>query len=405
MKGYKVAALTHKHTDIESLGCYQLKDDQRTHLAALKSRFEIDELIYLNTCNRVELIVYSDGGFNRGKAAQFFQAIAEITGVCQHVTPASIREVMDWYEGETAVEHLFRVAASLESMVVGEREIITQYRRAYEQSREEAVSGDYLRLLSRFTIETAKQVYTETLIARRPVSVSSLAFHQFKDRVQDCDAPILMIGAGQTNRDMYRFLDKAGFRNIRVFNRTREKAEALVKDASKAHSLVDLHAYKGPVAAIFTCTSANNPHITGAWMEQLPERPVCIVDLAVPGDTEVAVQQAFGNRYIGVQSLKTMADRNLREREKEVVHCLKIISDRLQDFMVIFEERRIERALRDIPNEVKAVKQRAMEQVFHKELAEADDATRVLVERMLSYMEKKCVGIPIRVAKKSLSKQ
>ncbi len=133
------------------------------------------------------------------------------------------------YRGEEAMRHLLEVSASLDSMVLGEREIITQVRKAFEDARRWNVSGDLLRLTSKKVIETAKRVFTETAIATRPVSVVSLAWKRFSSYKHPKDAAILLIGAGQTNGNFARFLSKAGYTNVTVANRTLERAEALAK--------------------------------------------------------------------------------------------------------------------------------------------------------------------------------
>ena len=112
------------------------------------------------------------------------------------------------YSGEKAAEHFFRVASSIDSMVVGEREIITQVRTAYESCNELKLTGDNIRLLLRKTIETAKEVYTSTGIANKPVSVVSLAYRKLQALNVSQGARFIIVGAGRTNANMTRFLKK-----------------------------------------------------------------------------------------------------------------------------------------------------------------------------------------------------
>src|SRR5690554_7776341 len=109
---------------------------------------------------------------------------------------------------------MIKVTSSIDSMVVGEREIITQIRKSFDACRAYGITGDAIRLMIRHTIETAKRIYTETSIAQSPVSVVSLAYHTLRLKDIPLDARILIIGAGVTNTNMSRFLRKHGFTNL-----------------------------------------------------------------------------------------------------------------------------------------------------------------------------------------------
>ena len=134
--------------------------------------------------------------------------------------------------GEEAVRHLLRVTAGLESMVLGEREILTQVRSAMERSREWKLAGDQLRITERIAVETAKQVFTETDIARNSVSVNALGWKAFLERGLAKDAPVLIIGAGQTHANIARYLVKDGYTHVHVLNRTVDRADALAGDVT-----------------------------------------------------------------------------------------------------------------------------------------------------------------------------
>ena len=163
--------------------------------------------------------------------------------------------------GEEAVRHLLRVSAGLESMVLGEREILTQVRTAMEKARQWGLAGDQLRITERIAVETAKRVFTETDIARRSVSVNALGWKAFREWGLRKDAPVLMIGAGQTHANIARYLVKEGYTNVHVLNRTEDRAEALA--ASRGWTWADLDTLhdalaSGP-AAIFICTGSDEP--------------------------------------------------------------------------------------------------------------------------------------------------
>ena len=119
----------------------------------------------------------------------------------------------DIFNGEDAVNHLFKVASSLDSLVIGEREIITQVRKAYELCNSYKLTGDVIRLLVQRTIQLAKKIYTESDISKNPVSIVSLAYHQLKQKNINKDSNFIIVGAGKTISTMLKFLSKHGYNN------------------------------------------------------------------------------------------------------------------------------------------------------------------------------------------------
>src|SRR5690606_38144436 len=134
------------------------------------------------------------------------------------------------YSGMEALTHLFRMSCSLESLVVGEKEILAQVRRAYERCREAGFTGDYLRLIMDRLVKTAKEVYTYTNISRNPISVVSLAYRKLKEVKLPENPRILVIGSGETNQNLAKYLKKHQYANFVVFNRTLENAQKLANE-------------------------------------------------------------------------------------------------------------------------------------------------------------------------------
>ena len=128
-----------------------------------------------------------------------------------------------------------------------------------------------------------------------------------------------------------------------------------------------------------------------------------IIDLSIPNNVAEDVVASFNINYIPIEGLKSLAKINLSFREKEVTNACQLLEEHIAAFGIKTKHRRIERALHTIPAEVKAVRERAMTQVFNKEIETLDQDTRQLLERMMTYMEKKCTGIPMKVAKKALA--
>ena len=199
-------AFTHRNLDVKDLGLLPIDESkQLDRLAHLKSTMNLTELMFLSTCNRVEFIFCSDDTVSTPFLIQFFESIYP---EFSNEQKEHFAERADVFKGTNAVEHILSVASSIDSMVIGEREIITQVRNAFDFSRKLNLTGDFIRLVMRHTIETAKRVYTETSIATKPVSVVSLAYHKLREMNIPLDARMMIIGAGATNTTMSRFLRK-----------------------------------------------------------------------------------------------------------------------------------------------------------------------------------------------------
>jgi glutamyl-tRNA reductase len=199
-------AFTHRLLAVNQIGLLHIDPiDQNLRLTNLKSKSSISELLFLSTCNRVEFMLVT----NEKVTNSFVENL--LLTLYPNFSDVQLREFStncEIYSGQKAVNHIFSVASSIDSMVVGEREIITQVRNAYELSRKNNLTGDFIRILIKHTIETAKRVYTETSIATKPVSVVSLANHKLKSHGLNLNSRILIIGAGTTNSNLCRFLKK-----------------------------------------------------------------------------------------------------------------------------------------------------------------------------------------------------
>jgi glutamyl-tRNA reductase len=405
-----VFAFTHKVLPLELVGKFHIQEElQEQQFTELKSTLNLTEFMYLSTCNRVEFICVQDPGKERLTARQLIEALALGLSVDEINSAADAAEV---HSREDAVKHLFKVSASLDSMVIGEREIITQVRKAYENAVAMKLSGDLIRLVVRKTIETAKEIFTETAIFKKPVSVVSLAFHRMRELAVPENSRILMVGAGKTNKAMVRFLAKHGYHNIHIFNRTPERAEALAKDVGATWApLSDIEQYAEGFDVLVTCTGASEPIITTSLFDSLcagsPGRKF-VIDLALPGDVDPKVfeQAKEPIRHINIEELRKRAEQNLQERSKEISHCEEIIDRNLIAFHDIYKTRQIELAMRDIPVKVKEIRDMALHTVYAKEVSGLNEESREVLDKVLAYLEKKYISVPMKMAKEvMLSKQ
>ena len=406
LKDLHIIAFTHRNLDVNKIGLLHIeKEDQLTHLDRLKQELKLDELQFLSTCNRVEITFVKQHKLDADYVHQILSLIYP------KLVPIQLEEFVhraEIFSGKTAVKHALSVASSIDSMIVGEREIITQVRLAYEHCRDLGLTGDFIRLLMKQVIQCAKQVYTETSISTKPVSVVSLAYHHMKQMNIPLDARILIVGAGVTNTTMCRFLKKHGFRNFHVFNRTHERAEKLANEIKgSAYALSELGKFDKGFDVIITCTAAKH-HVLKpelyAFLLQDEAHERVIIDLAIPQDLDASILDAHPINYLSIEYLQKISNENLKERSKEILHVEKIIAASMEAFENLFKERKVEIAMKDVPQQVKEIKNMAYETVFREDLDQLDPQAKELLDKIIGYMEKKYISGPMKLAKEIILK-
>jgi glutamyl-tRNA reductase len=404
----KVIAFTYKNTPLNELAKFFIAEDERIQrLSQVKEQAGIDEIFYLATCNRVEFVFSTGLSLEESFLNSFFGALntgwtkADIDFAIQHA---------EKHEGEEALRHLFRVASSLESMLVGEREIITQVRESYESCSNAGLCGDFMRLVMKNTIITAKRVFTDTEIAAKPVSVVSIAYRKLRDLKVKLNARILMIGSGETNSNLAKYLVKHGFKNFAIFNRTLSNAQKLAESLSHPDSdrsfnvdgLDELKNYKGGFDVLISCTSAHEPVVTNELYSKLlvgESNEKIIIDLAMPADIERTILEKHPVRLIDIEQLKSEAEKNLSERHGELHAAEKIVEESILEFRQILRTRKLELKMKEVPVKIREIKSKAISEVFAREIETMDESSKEILSKVLDYMEKKCIGVPMVMAK------
>lgn len=404
MEYLKILAFTHKHIDLKSLGklviCEQTLDDR---LKNIQNELNVKEIFYIGTCNRVEFVFTTAHTLDHAFILRFLTVLD--MGLPEQYMEKFIENV-SVYEQVEAFNHLLRTSCSLESLVVGEKEILAQVRRAYEACRVSGFTADYMRMIMNRVVKTAKEVYTNTNISKNPVSVVSLAYRKLRDLTITSSSRILIIGAGETNKNIAQYLKKHKYSDFSVFNRTLEHAESLAKELNgKAYPLSALEDFNQGFDVIITCTGATEPIITEEIYRKLligETGKKVIVDLAIPNDTAPAVIQNFPIHYIEVESLKEIARKNIQERYDELINAEQIIDQNIKEFDLDLRQRKIEIAMSEVPQKIKAIKSKAMDIVFADEINTLDENSRLVLERVMDYMEKKYISVPMIMAKEIL---
>ncbi|SEQ45233.1 glutamyl-tRNA reductase [Neolewinella agarilytica] len=393
--------LTHRHAKLKEIGeivaAFESEDKLQERLTALRQSQKVDELFYLSTCNRIILFFTTDREVND----------AFRKGLVENATTDAIGE-MQYLQGLKAIYHLFEVASSIDSLVVGERQILGQFRDAYARCREWDLIGDDLRIICDRVVLAAKDVYNNTRIGEKSVSIVSLAMQQLRRLKPKTDARILMIGAGQTNVLVSKFLRKEGCERLTVVNRTAARAQSLAASfpQGKGIALSELENYEEGFDIIVACTGSAEAIVTPELFHWLlagdaPDNKI-VIDLGVPADVAESTTSHYPFHYVGIEQLRALAEENMSFRREEIKRAHGELHQHLKVMENSYRQRLLERAMAGLPAEIKAVKHAAVNNVFAKELDKLDPEAQDLLMRMMTYMEKRCIGIPMKAAREAV---
>ncbi|HEX4640319.1 MAG TPA: glutamyl-tRNA reductase [Chthoniobacterales bacterium] len=301
---------------------------------AVRSAIGGSETLMLATCNRVE--VYA--------SAEQSIATEEVLRALQRCGAEEVENADAFYrhDGEACAEHLFRVVAGLDSMVIGETEILGQVKKAYESARASGSAGSLLHRLFQRAFRVAKQVRSSTEITRGAVSVGSvavdLAVKIFGD-LRECK--VLILGAGETSERTGRALNSRGVSDIRVSNRSFERGQNLAELVhGRAISFDNWVEQCREIDILISSTSAEEPLVTPELLAPMlrgrADRPLFIIDIAVPRDVAPEVNDLEGVYLYDIDSLQSIAEQSLALRRQQISAAEKIIAEHVADFAARF---------------------------------------------------------------------
>ncbi len=297
-------------------------------LETMRAAGIVEEVVILSTCNRVE--IYASTSLESAKAFEEIQGF--LVRVHEYRDP--INDELYRFAEPHSVEHLFKVACGLDSLVLGETEILGQLKKAYDLALQHGHTGGRLNRIFQRAFNVAKQIRTETNIQRGSVSVGSAAvelaekiFGSLEERT------VMVIGAGDTSEKTARSLLSRGAKGIVVTNRSHEKAVALAAELNgRAVGFDDWAAEFAKIDIVISSTSAPNYVIDRARLAPLLKLrrgdPVLLIDIAVPRDIDPEVNFLEGVFLYNIDDLQAIAADYLKQRQQEIAHCEAIIREK-----------------------------------------------------------------------------
>jgi glutamyl-tRNA reductase len=295
----------------------------------------IQEGLILSTCNRVEILATTTKDLS---ALQIAAHISEFLSSTRDVPRAALNKHLYIHTDSDAVRHLFRVASSLDSMVVGEPQILGQVKQAYGLAEREGTTGRILNRLLHTTFRVAKRVRTETGIAASAVSISYVAVELGRKIFGTLDdSTVLLVGAGEMAELAARHLRNAGAQRILIANRTSKKSDALAAQIGGERVNYEDLANHLSSADICICSTASDdfvitPEIAAEAMNARRSRPAFYIDISVPRNIDPAVGEIANLFVFDVDDLEAVVASNIREREQEAQAAEKIVDSEVLEF-------------------------------------------------------------------------
>lgn len=342
-------------------------------LEHFRNQFPKAELVLLSTCNRVEMYAASNDETIIDR-----HAFAQFLANQQDLTADEVFDQMIYRSGPEAVEHLFTVAASLDSMVLGEAQILSQVKQAYELANSSGSTGPLTHAVFQSANRAAKRVQQETAIHRRRVSVPSVAVGEIVPEVFDSliGKRVVLCGAGEMADETLRYLQQAGADQICILNRSRDRATDLAQSFGvQSDDWDQLLTRTISADLLIGTTSAEHPIINQTDFADIHAKRhgkvLLILDLAVPRDFDPAIGDQSGIYLYQIDDLEAACTRNRKEREKEWPKAKKIIAEETERFFHELNHRATGPVIRRLRTQADEIKREELDRLLNK-LADAD---------------------------------
>lgn len=395
--------LNHKTAPVEIREKLSFKSSSYHPLEKFKTNFlPFKEAYFLSTCNRVEFCFILENS----KKKEFLNNFISFIEKESSFKWSELSQHFYFLENEEAVKHLFEVACGLDSMVIGEPQILGQIKEAYKEALNFRTSGIILNRLLHRCFFVAKRVRTETGIGGGAVSISYAAYGLAKKILGSLkDKNLLLVGAGEMAELACMHFLSGGIKNILIANRTLSKAlELAEKFKGSAYSLEELPS--ALILADIVISSTSAPHyiitknLVSSILKPRKYKPLFIIDIAVPRDVEPEVNKLENVFLYDIDDLKSVVEENLKERQKEAIRAKVIIEEEVFKFQKWLKELDFYPTLKALTEKAEILREKELSKTLkrlknlsHEEIEAIEILTRSLVQKLLYY--------PINFIKKS----
>lgn len=398
-----VVGASYRTTEISNLAAAALpRDFSHDNLRELARLSGFSELVYLGTCNRVEFYFRGETRIHQPELLYHLRrSLADLTaGECQ--LPDGDQIYVNF--GRSAVRHLFRVTAALDSMMVGEAQISGQTKEAHERAHEAELLGGILDQTFHEAFHLAKRIRTETELARRPVSLVTLVERRLQEHLGSSSAPVLILGAGEMAHQALRLIRASdATRRVLVANRSPERAEALVANDATAGALPLESVLTDPprVGLVVAATSSDrvllDREVVSSIRRNLPrDEDLLLIDLAMPPNVDPEVEALSGVALHGIEEMRVEAETNRQRRMAEMDRCEALVEHQLTILRRRVLDRELSPAAKELHRSFREMASKAVAYSLAKDLSHLTEEDRSAVEKMTNALVKRLVQVPLR---------
>lgn len=380
----------------------------RQTLAEWKSRYPELEIVILSTCNRVEIYaameIFAAPQWQSRfptDAVEGAERLVEMLAECHGLTVAEISPYCFRKTGQEVIRHLFYVASSLDSMVVGEGQISGQVQQAYALAVECRSVGSLLHAAFQRAGKVTKKVASETAIFQYRTSVPSVAVSCFARQIFEHfeTKKTLVIGAGQMAEETLRYLREEGVRQITILNRRVENARRMAElFQGEVQPWENLENALIEADLVVSATGATEPIVTCSQLEKLQGkrgyRPMFILDLAVPRDFEAKIESLSNIYLYTVDDLEKVCVSHRAAREKDIPKAESVVARELQTFLIDIRHHKSGRVIEQLRQQWQEPKRKELQRLFHK-LPQLEDSQRQEIEYAFERLLNKLLHSPL----------
>jgi len=394
--------VNHSTTPIEIREKLAVSSDHLSNALSLLQKYVSQGLI-LSTCNRIEVYYVTDSGYSSQQGIEFLKAWANISDI-------DLSPYLYCYQNEAAVKHLFCVASGLGSMIIGEFEILGQVKQSLEEGNKARMVGHPLRNLFHHALRVGRQVREKTGISRNALSVSSVAVELAAKAIGDlttCKA--LVIGTGEAGRLVAKALKERGIAQITTTSRSYEKASALA--TALGGNSVDIGSLGQELTTCdiaISCTGA--PHVIldlktlENAMSARSNRPLAIIDIAVPRDVEPEVKR-IGNVFLyDIDDFTHLSELNRKQRETEIHNAMEIVEFEVKKFTSWWRAIEMKPVISSLVRKADSIRQTQLDMTL-KKLRQLSVEEQESLEAMTEAIVQKILHDPIQHLKKDAHKR
>ena len=370
------------------------EENVREILTDLCGRGLFGEVMILSTCNRVEVYGVAEAP---GEARQ--TAFSRL-GAPRGLGLRDVEPLLYTKTDDEAVRHVFRVAASLDSMMVGEPQILGQVKEAFALAQSASTVGPLLHALMSQAFQVAKKVRSETDVGRHAVSVSFAAVELGRKIFGALRGKsVLLVGAGEMAELAARHLIEQGAQPVYVANRTHERGQELAgRLGGTAVLFHEMHTVIASVDIVIASTAAPEPIIRAADVQRALHtrraRPLFLIDIAVPRNVEPAVNDLDNTFCYDVDDLRSVVDANLRERQREAERAEALVAREVQRFAARLKELEVAPTIVSLRDKLEAIRRAEVDKALAR-LGDADDETRRVIEALSQSIVNKVLHAPM----------